>query len=157
MFSNECTGVGLSVPKDRGKKFLVCAAARKNQGGSIPALKMKEWCQKFNHALDHCLRTELTTSDLTEAKLFTVVETQFLSDYGVDLREESKTQISYYLHIENLHLKLKKVLTQSINISTSVPGTSSFLQYAASLYESFPEFRDSLIVALINASINITM
>ena len=100
--------MGLAVPKDRGKKFLVCAAARKNQGGSIPALKMKEWCQKFNHALDHCLRTELTTSDLTEAKLFTVVETQFLSDYGVDLREESKTQVSYYPYMGNFPLKLKK-------------------------------------------------
>ena len=59
--------------------------------------------------------------------------------------------------MENLPLKLKKVLTQSSTISTSLPGPSSFLQDAASLYELCPEFRDSLIVSLLKASINRTM
>ena len=118
---------------------------------------MKEWCQYFNHALDCHLRTELTTPDLTESKSFNVIASHFLSDYGVDLREEFKNQVSYYLHMEHLPLKLKKVITQSSTISTSVPGTSSFLQDDSSLYELCPEFRDYLLVAMINASINRTM
>ena len=78
--------MGLSVTKDGGRKYWACAAACNKQGGSSPALKVKEWCQKFNHALDRTLITELTTSDLTEAKSFTFVASQFLSDYGVDIR-----------------------------------------------------------------------
>ena len=103
------------------------------------------------------MRTELTNSDLTEANPFTFVEIRFLSDDGVDLIKEAKTQVSYYLHMEHLPLKLKKVITQSSTISTSVPGTSSFLQDDSSLYELCPEFRDYLLVAMINASINRTM
>ena len=103
------------------------------------------------------MRTELTTSDITEAKLFTFVASPFLSDYGADVREESNTQVSHYLHMENFPLKLKKLLTQSTTISTSVTVPLSFLQDAASLYDFCPEFRDSLIVALLKASINRTM
>ena len=83
----------------------------KKQGGSIPALKVNEWCRNFNHALDRRLRTELKNSDITEDESFTFVVSQFLSDYGVDPREEAKTQVSYYLHMVNLPLKLKNVLT----------------------------------------------
>ena len=90
----------------------MCAAARKKQGGSSSALKVKEWCQKFNHTLDRILRTKLTTSYITEEKSFNVLASQFLSDYGADLGEEANTQVSYYLHMESLILKLKKVLTQ---------------------------------------------
>ena len=79
----------------------MCLAARKKEGGSSPALKVKEWCQNFNHTLDHRLRTELTNSDLTELKSFTSFGSRFLSDYGVDLRGEAKTRVSYYLHMES--------------------------------------------------------
>ena len=72
--------------------------------------------------MDRRLRMELKTSYLNEAESFTFVVSQFLSDYGVDPRDEAKTQVSYYLHMENLPLKLKKVLAKSITISTSVPG-----------------------------------
>ena len=82
------------------------------------------------------MRTELTRLDLTEDKSFTFVASQLLSDYDVDISQESKTKVSYYLHMENFPLKLKKLLTQSSNISTYVPGPSSFLQDAVSLYES---------------------
>ena len=85
--------MGLAVTKDGGRKFWACVAARKKQGGSSPALKVKELCRKFNHALDRRLRTELTTSDLTEAKSLTFVASNFLSNYGVDLMEEAKTQV----------------------------------------------------------------
>ena len=103
------------------------------------------------------MRTELTNSDLTEANPFTFVESRFLSDDGVDLIKEAKTQVSYYLHMENLLLKVKNMLTESSTISTSLYGPSSFLKYSASLHESCPELCDSLIVALLNASINRTM
>ena len=66
---------------------------RKNQGDSSPALKVKEWCRKFNNPLDHRLRTKLTNLYLTEEKSFTFVASQFLSDYGVDIREEAKTRV----------------------------------------------------------------
>ena len=59
--------------------------------------------------------------------------------------------------MENFPLKLEKVLTQSSNIYTYVPGPSYFLQDAVSLYESFSEFRYYLIVSLLKASINRTM
>ena len=128
----------LAVTKDVGRKCWACAAVSKKQGRSRPALKVKEWCQKFNHALDRHLRTELTTSDITEAKLFTFVASPFLSDYGADVREESNTQVSHYLHMENFPLKLKKVLTQSCTISTSIPSPSSFLKDAVNIYDFFP-------------------
>ena len=99
----------------------------------------------------------MSNSDITEVNSFTSVASRYFSDYGFDLREEAKNQASYYLHMENLPLKLKKALTQSSTISTSVPGSVSLLKDAASLYESFTEFRDYLIVALLNESINITM
>ena len=51
----------MAVTNNGGRKFWVCAAACKKQGGSSPALKVKEGCQKFNHALDRRLRMELTT------------------------------------------------------------------------------------------------
>ena len=87
MFFNEFTGVGLAGKNDGGKKYWVCAVARKKQGGSSPSLRVKEWCRKFNHALDRRFRTELTTSYITESKLFTFIASQSLSDYGVDLRD----------------------------------------------------------------------
>ena len=77
----------LTVTKDRGRKFWACVAARKKQGGSSPTLKMKKWCQNFNHALEFHLRTELKNSDLTEENVFAFFESQFLSDYVVYLRE----------------------------------------------------------------------
>ena len=110
----------------------------KKQGGSIPALKVNEWCRNFNHALDRRLRTELKNSDITEDESFTFVVCQLLSDYGVDVREQAKTQVSYYLHMEKFPPKLKNLLTQSSTIYTSVPGPSSFLQDATSLYASCP-------------------
>ena len=90
----------LAVTKDGGRKSRGGVAARKKQGGSSPVLKVKEWDKNSNHTLDHRLRTELITSDFTEEKSFTFVASQYLSDCGVDLREESKTQVSYYLHME---------------------------------------------------------
>ena len=149
--------MGLAVAKDEGRKCWACAAAQKKQGGSSLSLKVKEWCQNFNHALDRCLITELTNSYLSEAKSFAFFGSQFLSDYGADLREEAKTQVSYYLHMENFPPKLKTELTQSSTIYTSVPGPSSFPQGAASLYESCPEFCDYLIVDMLKATINRTM
>ena len=56
------------------ENFWACEAAHKKQGDSSPALKVKECCQKFNHALDRCLRTELKNSDLTEAKSLLFLE-----------------------------------------------------------------------------------
>ena len=99
----------------------------------------------------------MTNSSITGANPFDFVGSQFLSEYGVDLREEYKTRESYYLHMENFPLKLKKVLTQSSTIYTSVPCPLSFLQDTESLYELFPEFHDYLIVFLLKESNNIIM
>ena len=59
--------------------------------------------------------------------------------------------------MENLPLKLKKVLTQSITISASILGPESLLQDSASLYDLCIKFPDSFIAALLKAYINRTM
>ena len=48
-----------------------------------------------------CLIREPTKSDLAEAKSFDFVESRLLNDYGIDISEEAKTQISYDIHMKN--------------------------------------------------------
>eukprot|EP00957_Ditylum_brightwellii_P178696 13611206-Ditylum_brightwellii.AAC.1 len=101
-------------------------------------------------------KSTLTTIDCENTKSLIEVRDIFLTKSGKQLKEEAKTQVEYYKYIAQLPKSIKSKLKYEVAAPGGVPRNTSFLKDASNVYESYPEFRDSLVVGLLKAAISRT-
>ena len=156
ILSSSCTRKGIILAIDGGKQCKLCYDLRKCSGITNPVYFLNTWYAVINRALEQRTKTNLTQSDSDDAKKLTQTRKGLLNLSGLQLQLEAKEQHSYYEYTSKLQKQLSSSNIAYKNISPgNILSPDSFLKEISSLYQSNPEFRTSLVFALMKASMNI--
>jgi len=164
-----CTGAGKHPCSgdEKGRRCGNCDARRKKRGSSAPSSFLNKWHTTFVQAIERRSKETLTIADRSAASSFEKISDKFLSEEGIELREEAKSQVVYYDYMMNT---LPKAITSQLvsdidntakakataTVTRGVPSDKLFITKVAKLYEDNKNFRESLVVGLLRAAVNRT-
>jgi len=149
--SRECTNKGILLSKNNeGLVCVSCNDLRIARGCSNPSVTLDKWYADLDRCLDRRNRQVITARDNADALLFTKKTQSEFTPAGIELMEEAKALVDYYSYMSRTRLPAATVRSIS---GGEVPAVKTVFDKAADLYEKNPEFRSSVIVALLKGAV----
>ncbi len=146
--SKSCTGTGIKQAVDGGLACMACTNLRSKKGSSNPLHVIRNWTRRINRAISRRTRGELTKDDITDAEDFLKIGDRYLTEEGKQLKAEALAQSKYAKRMRTLATLLPSG-SFKLAASDAVQGSGSFLLKAHELYMSNADFRNSIVVSML--------